>query len=47
MLLADEPTRRLDDVVDVVEARRRLIEATREASRWGTPKRRIAKAVTQ
>jgi hypothetical protein len=28
-------------LIDTVEGRRRLIEATREASRWRTPKRRL------
>lgn len=45
MLLAESQPARLSDLVDTVEGRRRLIEATREAARWRTPRRRTRKAV--
>lgn len=46
MLLAESQPARLSDLLDTVEGRRRLIEATREAARWRrTPQRPTRKVV--
>lgn len=39
MLASASPPHR--NILDQIEGRRRLIEATREASRWHKPQRRI------
>lgn len=47
MLLAESQPARPSDQHDTVEGRRRLSEATRDAARWRTPKRRAPKEVAK